>query len=433
MLVREPDGLPKTGEFQQWSRTPILTVVAQHVEDAASLRNTRSYLVRAPHVRLKHLGRLDSRIAAHLDGIAVAGDTGTRLSLAALERPGRGEVFAACVGYIERRSFEGLDKLMALAEAMPEIEPGLHSAFGWVSAASLRDVVKTQLDRNTSAAQHAGLAACALHRVDPGKFLEAALTAPAPTVRARALRCGGEIGRRDVLPQCLAHLEDEDEACRFYAAYGALLLGKPAKALEFMVDVALRPGRRRAEAIALAIVAGGPRVANDILEHLVSQGSDQRTIVHAVAHTGEVRYISWLIQLMADNKIGRLAGEAFSWITGADLASLDLETLPPEHRETDANGDPTDPGVDMDEDEGAPWPAPEKVAAWWSANASHYRPDQRYFVGAPPSRGHCEFVLKEGYQRQRVVAAHYLCFMEPGRVLFNCAAPAWRQLRYLAS
>ena len=55
---------------------PIPTVVRQHVEETAILRNTRSVLVRAPHVKLHHLRRLDDRLAAHLDGIAVAGDFG---------------------------------------------------------------------------------------------------------------------------------------------------------------------------------------------------------------------------------------------------------------------------------------------------------------------------------------------------------------------
>lgn len=76
---------------------PIPVVVAQLVEESATLRHTRSVLVRAPHVKLLHLGRLDERIAAHLDGVAVAGEFGWKLCEAALENPGVGEVFAAAV------------------------------------------------------------------------------------------------------------------------------------------------------------------------------------------------------------------------------------------------------------------------------------------------------------------------------------------------
>jgi hypothetical protein len=57
---------------------------------------------------------------------------------------------------------------------------------------------------------------------------------------------------------------------------------------------------------------------------------------------------------------------------------------------------------------------------------------QRYFMGAPVTWEHCLDVLKHGYQRQRILAAHYLCLLRPGTPLFNTSAPAWRQQRLLA-
>ena len=55
---------------------PIPIVVHQHQEDAVALRSTRSVLVRAPHVKLQLLRRLDDRLAADLDGLSVASDFG---------------------------------------------------------------------------------------------------------------------------------------------------------------------------------------------------------------------------------------------------------------------------------------------------------------------------------------------------------------------
>jgi hypothetical protein len=48
-------------------------------------------------------------------------------------------------------------------------------------------------------------------------------------------------------------------------------------------------------------------------------------------------------------------------------------------------------------------------------------------MGKPLSWEHCLDVLKNGYQRQRIAAAEYLCLLRPGSVLFNTSAPAWRQ------
>ena len=50
----------------------------------------------------------------------------------------------------------------------------------------------------------------------------------------------------------------------------------------------------------------------------------------------------WLIARMDDQKLARLAGEAFSVITGLDLARLDLELKPPEGIDGGPNDDNRD-------------------------------------------------------------------------------------------
>jgi hypothetical protein len=54
-------------------------------------------------------------------------------------------------------------------------------------------------------------------------------------------------------------------------------------------------------------------------------------------------------------------------------------------------------------------------------------------MGEPASRAYCVKVLKEGFQRQRMAAAEYLCLLNLGTPLFNTSAPAWRQKRLLAN
>ena len=157
------------------SAIPIIPVVRQHAEESANLRNMRSVLVTAPHVKLHHLRRLDDRVAAHLDGLAVAGEFGWKLCEAALEDPGVGEVFAATVRAIEDKNLPGLDKLLALAEAVPGSQPGLISAFGWVSAQFLQGTTKHLLASSSAFQRQIGIAACAMHRVDPGAALDAAV------------------------------------------------------------------------------------------------------------------------------------------------------------------------------------------------------------------------------------------------------------------
>lgn len=410
---------------------PLLAVVRQHTDEAAHLRTVRSVLVAAPHVKLHHLRRLDDRIAAHLDGLVVAGECGSQLCDAALESPGTGEMFCAAIRALDERKDDGLDKVLAIAAALPETLTGLVSALGWVSAPGLKGIVSGLLTSSDPFRQRIGIAACALHRVDPGPPLVSLVASTEPALRARAMRCAGELGRVDLLPLLVSALQDKDPECRFRAAQAAVLLGDRRTALAALRDVALQPGPFRLQALALALFAVETTSAYELLKQVASQREDVRLLIRAVGLAGDTARIPWLVGLMSDDELARLAGEAFSFITGADLAWLDLERKPPENVEPGPSDHPEDEDVSMDEDDGLPWPDQARVQAWSAANSQRFQPGIRYFIGAAPSWEHCLQVLKDGYQRQRVAAAHYLCLLRPGTPLFNCAAPAWRQKRLL--
>jgi uncharacterized protein (TIGR02270 family) len=405
--------------------------VQQHAEDSAILRNTRSVLVRAPHVKLHHLARLDERIAAHLDGLAIAGDFGASLCDSALETPGAGEVFAAAVGAITRKDRGRVDKLFALADADAQARRGLISAFGWVSAYDLQGTVAELLAAEEPIRREVGIAACIMHRIDPGTILAQAIGDPNAALRARAFRAIGEAGRRDLLNDCLRHLRDEDATSRFWAAASALLLGDRDRSLVVLGDFAARPNPCREQALRLWLMAADLPSSHRMLKTLAREPADRRSLIQGVGIAGDVQFIPWLIGLMADDKVARLAGESFSTITGLDLAYLDLERNPPEDFVSGPTDDPDDPNVDMDPDEGLPWPDQSKIQSWCNANGSRFRAGIRYFVGEPPGQSHCHRVLREGYQRQRRIAAEYLCLLAPGTPLFPIAAPAWRQVRWL--
>ena len=168
-----------------------------------------------------------------------------------------------------------------------------------------------------------------------------------------------------------------------------------------------------------------------VLQRL-AEATDTRRLIQGTGLVGDCKYVPWLIRQMRENTYARLAGEAFSIITGASLSLLELEDDRPANFESGPNDDPNDPNVDSDPDEGLPWPRVTKIESWWSTNASRFERGTRYFVGEPLTRFHLTTVLKRGNQRQRILAAHYLCLLDPGTPLFNTSAPAWRQQRWLA-
>ena len=106
---------------------------------------------------------------------------------------------------------------------------------------------------------------------------------------------------------------------------------------------------------------------------------------------------------------------------------------PPADLESGPNDNPDDPSVELDPDDGLPWPDPEKLRAWYVTHRDEFPAGYRRFMGRPPSREHCIAVLKNGFQRQRRLAAQYLALMDPQTPWFNIEAPAWRQKRLLAA
>ena len=418
---------------QAISRQPLALVVQQHAEESAILRNTRSVLTSAPHVKLHQLRRLDDRIAAHLDGVAVAGEFGWRLCEAALETPNVGSVFAATERAIEDKNLLALDKLLALAETMPESQPGLISAFGWASAQFLQGTIKSPLASSNAFQRQIGIAACAMHQVDPGAALTSAIADNDAPLRARALRVAGEAGRRDVLPACVKALTDSDTVCQFWAAYATALLGEQGTAMAVLQDFVVRPGPCRLRVLQLLLKFNAVPQTNELLKGLARDPANTRLLIQGAGIMGDPYYVPWLIKQMADLKLTRLAGESLTFITGLDLAYLDLDRKPPENVESGPNDNPDDPDVSIDEDDSLPWPDPVKIQAWWDANKSRFADGTRYFMGEPVTRAHCIQVLKAGYQRQRMAAALYLCLLQPGTKLFPTKAPAWRQQRWLAA
>ena len=393
------------------------------------LRHIRSVLVRAPHVRLRHLRRLDDRIAAHLDGLAVAGRYGTQLCTAGLERPGAGEVFACMVRAIDERDEAALQRLIALAAALPDAKRGLLSAFGWVSAQDLHGIVGRLLAVPDASRLELGIAACRLHRVDPGPALLAALGNDDPGLRNAALRTAAALGRVDLIEAVRARLAEGPDA-----KSAACLLGDRGAALAALEANAPADDA----ALQLLLLADDFGRAGKLLRRLAQAAPhdakpERRRIIRACGWLGDTLFVPWLIELMTDDTQARLAGEAFSLITGADLAALDLERKPPQDAPTGPSEDPADEDVSLDEDESLPWPEQARVKAWWQAHAARMPAAARCFMGAAPTPAHCVGVLREGTQRQRHIAALHACLLVPGTPLFPICAPAWRQQRRLAS
>lgn len=408
---------------------PVLGVVQVHVEEAAALRRQRTRLVSAPHIRLHLLARHDERIAAHLDGIAVAGSAGSELVHAAAPQPGGGETFASAASALVDEDHATIRRLVAFAEQSPDAMRGVVSAFGWVSAPYLRGITKDLLASNEPHARSVGLAACAMHDVDPGPVLGDALDHPHAMLAGYALDVAAQLGRAPRCDACAARLDGSAGSLRFRAARAALLLGERSRSLAALHELAALPGALGDEALALLLHALEQTPAHELLQALARRPEAMRRLVRGAGLSGQAQYAPWLVRQCAEPALARLAGEALAMITGLDLDAAGLLAQRPDDvGHGDAADDPA-----LDEDEDLPWPDAPKLATWWQANGARFGSGTRWFVGAPLSPTQCLRVLRDGQQRQRRAAALRRALLAPGTPVFNVAAPAWRQRRRLAT
>jgi uncharacterized protein (TIGR02270 family) len=164
---------------------------------------------------------------------------------------------------------------------------------------------------------------------------------------------------------------------------------------------------------------------------LVQDPRDRRIGIQALGLLGDPVCVPWLIQQMSDLPYARVAGEAFSLITGADLALRDLELQALPDFDVGPNDDPQDPNVAMDPDENLPWPDPQSITAWWQAHGGDFQAGVGYVLGQPQSESSFQQALARGQQRQRIAAACGIARYRPNEVLFPTSAPAWRQKQLL--
>lgn len=407
----------------------MIEITLQHAESLISLFSQREFQERAAHIALHHLERIDNRIAASIDGLLISGEEGMVTVTGLLEQADKGEMFAAALLAIESKNTNKIKSLLSLAKVNTATQDGLIGALDWTQQPplGLLDWLGTQSD---CFFQSTAIRGYAQHRIDPGTLLLNCIQKPDEKVQTVSLITAGKLGKQELMPLCENLTGHEDPAIRFAASYSATLLGSQ-NGLKPLGEFAIQPGPHQHKALNLLLKAVPLSTAHKFIQSLSKNPDNQRAVIKAVGITGDPFYIPWLIERMSDPVFKRLAGESFSFITGVDLAYQDLEQNPPEGFESGPNDDPDDSDVELDEDDDLPWPDVEKITHWWWQHSKQFESDTRYFMGRPVTSGHCFEVLKNGFQRQRIAAALYLCLLKPGSVLFPTSAPAWRQKEWL--
>jgi uncharacterized protein (TIGR02270 family) len=408
------------------SRLVNRPVVEEHIDQASFLWNLRTRAIDSPHYKLLHLARLDERLIAHLEGVRNAGETGWALACLALETGDPGSCFL--VGWLafQNRSPETMRLALQCGLSTEGFTDALVAALSWIDPGHVREPLQRLALSDLPAHKRLQLAVAGAHRLDSGNGIAQALEHPDAALRSRALRAVGECRRSDLTDVLRRHLDDSDPRCRFWAAWSLLLVGEP-NAAGHLIAASANHATGERMAIEHAVRSVDLATVQSWVRTWASATSTRRLGIVAAGALGDPAVIPWLLQRMAEPELARVAGEAFSTITGADLDHLGLK------RDAPVFDPDTQAACDDPADDDLVWPDVEGIAAWWQDRREAFELGRRYLMGEPLTAHSLAAVLRGGYQRQRSAAAFELARLAPEAPLFATAARGdWQKQRLAA-
>ena len=407
----------------------IPDVLAQHADTAAALALNRFYAVQSSDYDLSDLKKLESRLEGNLDGLFISGNEGWPFYNKHLSADEYGEIFVKAELAIKLKSSERFESTFEAAADNEELLNAITDAFIWLPYKEIAFYLDLLYKIQKPEKQFVAIAASAGHGVINIEHLKDALTSTNIPLRRRALFAVAELGEEELKTCLIESLDHEDSSIQFAACWALTRFGN-ANAMQRLESFLTDPiyGER---AIQLVAMQKDVNKTINILRELFKTKETKRLSIFGMGLLGNPRSIEPLIQLMYDPELARVAGEAFSFITGVDLDYEDLNQDAPEGVELGPNDDPKDGNVAMDVDEDLPWPNPQLIAGWWQQNKNRFDPNKKYILGREESVAQYKNVLITGTQKQRAFAALVIAAHQQNQPIFNVYGPAKRQMQLL--
>jgi len=308
-------------------------ILEEHFEELGFLWSQRLNALRSPEYTVESLARLDGRIAAHADGLALAGEAALPVIEEGLLEEEAPVAFAAAFSLL----------LMGTEEASRRVhdrflEAGAEGSLGIGQAMSFAPIggIEQQLQQIVTSGENprAVLAADALAchgMLDAGHpRVRAFLADPEPHVRVSGWRLTTRLQAPRDIAMYRAGLGDPDAEVQREALAAAAWARQ-----EWLADhcrgLAGRPGPEQFDAIHLLATVGGPDEVDRIrgAARVSSLGPRRFMLLGTLGHPSVVDDLLAAIQI-DHPPTAVAAGAAFTKITGMDIDSGRRTVLPPE-------------------------------------------------------------------------------------------------------
>jgi uncharacterized protein (TIGR02270 family) len=432
----------------------IAPLIRRHAEDAAFYWLQHDASAYSSRLNLGGLERFSQLLAAHLEGIEVAGDAGWQSSLTALQKwKQTGEAFVCAYTALQNRNAAQLDAVVLEVGARPdELLRSVVSALAWVPRAqALEAIANWSTDHSSAVQQVAALRGTALI----GDSAAHSLTKPVhhflssadAHVRSAACRAAAALAQSPTTDALLrTALQDAELAVR---AEAAIALGRHAyaqgqqstptairvadtlwHAIVAQVDLhnaatgwfhkqSLRRLNRWVQHLACLIPLGNPDLAA-LLAFM-----PPRVALRFVAYHGDPAHLPFVVSRMGTPDTARYAGWVWQSITGVDFQAAGL-ALPEPELEHAASVITQER---LDADAGLALPNTNAIGKYSTAALQNGKP---YLLGQQLSPAQMLDVLEEAPQAIRSIAGMHLQLNRPD-VHLGLRGPVQVQLQLLAA
>ncbi|WP_168189648.1 TIGR02270 family protein [Limnobaculum zhutongyuii] len=412
-------------------------VVEQHVEEASFQWLQHVSAVSRPDYDLQDIAELDEYIEANLEGIYLGNETAWEICESLLEDDIE-YLFSATI--LAFRCDNKAWQKRVLKTVNSENENAFIHALGWLDYPMVKPFVTQLLNDKRPFYQYIGVSVCGLQRQMPDVDLKELLKINIPLLKSRVIRLIGELKCHDLRKDLHGYLVHEKEEYRYWAAWSLSLLGERTSTIPVLAKFVNEVSDYQLPALQVLLRISDEELQKQIINQLIAD-SELKLAVMGVGIAGYPEYVPWLIEMMEHPELVRLAGEAFSMITGVDIDYEDLvieddddeqaESFDLDNDELDESFFDDDEEDDLDEyEQDLQVPDPKLIAVWWQQYQPHFNEGARYLVGKVIAEGSLFEVLQRGFQRQRSAAALELGLLHPQYLFLETQVKGRRQQRY---
>lgn len=408
----------------------LVDVLEEHLDEAEFRWLQWERALEAPDFTLDETATREERLLAHLEALedesaldtvlrpAFDSEEALRVSAATYALLGLGQVDEVLM---RMRGAEAPTRAAILRALEVSDAPGL--------APRLLELLKLE----DTVLQAAVLETLAFRQAAPVEVLARFFTHDEPRARVAALRGAPSLPEETVRRHLPALLDSAHPGIRAAAMEAGLASGVRL-AWDACRKAVQAPGAHAREAMVL-LALGGDEAEASLLVDLLESAELCAHALWALGFSGRVPAMEACLRNLAVPEVARLAGEAFSAMTGLRLEGAfavppgerpEDEPEPPEEQESlDANW------VLRPEDD-LPWPDVAAVKDWWAQNRARFVKGTRYLQGQPFSGPVLVAALESSPMRRRHVLARELTIRTRGQHRIPTRAFTHRQREALA-